>query len=248
MPMTPATQFRYSLVIVLLLTGLVAVLASFVPRAVAQFAVPSSAPMPALPEEIHLLPWATADIVLKPFPTPPPRYVSSPPTPGDGQAGIDFGPTQPAKNAKGYYGGHQAHLTLQLPPVPSGVAYLYAPTAMNSGNCLETVTAYFRAAGQASTLREVWTWDHCVAHGVVARITIDDTFFQRYMYEVQTPHLFFTEVIQESKTTYTSLLFRKDIGSWEVMYSLTTTNKPLVPGGGRSMRTTSSTPTQAAHH
>src|SRR3989441_4409965 len=114
--------FRYSFAV--FLAGLVAFAAFGNPGAVAQFRRYPFVPIPANPEDIPFLPVGTLGKVNPEFPTPPPRHIvsprppGSPPVPGNGQAGTFFSQdyTPNAKNSIGYYAGHQANLTLNLPP------------------------------------------------------------------------------------------------------------------------------------
>lgn len=142
--------------------------------------------------------------------------------------------TTGADGATGYYAAHEVISTLELPPVPPGAQslFLYAPTGKNPGNCLETVTAYFRYPGDSSTRREWWVWDHCNAHGVATSMPIDQTFLNQYVRPSGGRNMYLTETVKSalSDFVYYMLLYNYSTQTWDLIYTLTSTGAVYTTG------------------
>lgn len=134
----------------------------------------------------------------------------------DWGAWIDVVPGTPSIH--GAYAAQQVHSTLNLPAAPPDRT-LYAPTLEASNYTpLESVTAYWRYSGMATTGRGWGCWDHPGIGGWAVFKYIDSTFLSNYTRNYRPGTFYFTETLTQDGET-SVMLYNFNTGSWDIQYT-----------------------------
>lgn len=137
--------------------------------------------------------------------------------PGQGDYGTSI--NKNIDEIKGVYAGQEVRPDLSLPEAPPNRT-LYAPTLESPNYApLESVTAYWRYEGMASTGRAWGVWDHKKSEFVLMK-PIDSHFMSNYVRTFPEGQLYFTEVVYINNA-WRVLLYNFNTNQWEEQYNST---------------------------